>query len=207
MKKKAIYLLAWVYIILLLVLVINAFTFVYRIKSTLFIETILYYVLAFCAIASIYKSKNSMRFILCTLLLMLLSPYLLLFMPMFVLIPLTFTKDFSTKTKVIGGIGIGIGILTFVMFVITSAFQVPPVKSEIILSPNRNKALVSQYFETGNVLNVYFEQKLLNGVVTITRTLYTTNARNKIDMNWLDNNTVMINNQEINIYTTQLKAK
>lgn len=202
MNGKIVRVLSIAYVFLLLGMVFNFFNFGYHVDTKYFIGIIAYYLLAFCAVAHIYISRNDAMLIIMAILLMFLAPFTLIFIPAIFLLPISRMSGFAHKTKIATGIITVLGIVFFVLFATVSIFIDESISNDTLKSPDQKKELVSIYYETATVsqVEVQFKQGFLNNSIIISRVLYSTSAGNEVIAKWLDNDTVLINGERIDVY-------
>lgn len=198
---------AYLYLIILALMVVNNYYLNYRLEIDHYINLLIYYSLAVAAIFTTYQTKSQKMLLAVIILLLCLSANIYLYIPALALIPFIVSKETTKKVKIISGLIMGISILLIICgFVLSSFFDKPSVIDKKVISPDNQKVIKSTYYYLGTDLDVRFEQRLFYNKVKISRTLYITNAENEVDMKWLDNNTVFINNQRINIYSSLMKT-
>jgi len=202
MTKKDSKIIIYVYLVILALMVINIYYVNFRIEMAYYANLIIYYSLAGAAVYAIYQIKNQKMLIVVNIFLLFLSANIYLYIPAFTLIPLIFSKEINNKVRVASSFIMGISILLIVTVMVVSLFDKPPVNIEQKVSPDNKKVIASMYYYLPTETVVRFEQKFAFNQIVIYRTLYTTNFGNNVDMKWLDNDTVIINNQNINVYFT-----
>lgn len=204
MKNRIIVILSFVYTFLLLVMVINIFSFGYHVDTKYYTGIVFYYLLAFCAIVYVYKSRDNKMLLLVSILLFFLSPLILIFIPAFAIFSLSFVKGFTSKTKIATRTILVLGSLIFILYTTMLVFLDKPISYDKLFSPDKEKVVVSRYFGAPTVsqLDIQLRQSFFNNTVTISRVLYSTGAGDQIAVEWLDNNTIIVNGEIIDVYLT-----
>ena len=81
----------------------------------------------------------------------------------------------------------------------------------IIYNTNKNKCLIQRHYDIGEAVNISFEQKVLGDILRISRVLYTSKdsrfPSGGIELSWVNDSMVNIDNSIVNIYTTKIIRK
>lgn len=195
------------YVGLLILMIINDFTLVYRVESVIYLQYLLYALICIVALFYLHKTKDIKAIILVGILLLFRYGDIFYFLPMIYILKLILSSiKINSKFKTIFIIIASVGICSCLLISLVSMFEKNTTIEISINEGNINKSLVVRHWILGETINVSFQQKLLGDYVKLSRVLFSTNEAKYVNTKifWIDSETAMIRSYKMNVYTSKI---